>query len=591
MIAHAPDSPDSSSEGFPRSELARLLARVTRPGRYTGGEFNVRHKPGARPRIVLSYPDVYEIGISNPGLQILYTVLNDETPAAAERAYCPWPDMAELMRAAGERLWTLESMEPVAGCDLWGFTLPHELTYTNVLEMLDLAGVPLHGAERGEDDPIVLGGGPAVANPWPLAPFFDAFYVGEVEHRLAEIVAALDAPGRSARLSALAEVPGVWVPGRAEGPVRRQVFTAFASTPPVLRPVVPVLEAVHDRAVVEVMRGCTAGCRFCQAGMWYRPVRERPVDLVVEAADRLLDETGCDEVSLLSLSSCDYSGVHEALTRIRALRPGVRVSLPSLRIDSAAEHLSRFGGEQRGSITLAPEAGTQDLRDAINKGVDEAQFQEAVEATFAGGFTGLKLYFMIGLPGETDDDVAGIARMAATAGGLAREMAKGRARLSLAVSSYVPKAHTPFQNEPFAGEQTLRRRQQLLRDAMPRNVRVSFHDVAASIVEATLARGGPGSDRLVEEAWRNGARFDGWTEQFRLDAWQKAAGALGVTLGESEPVLDAPWETAVDAGVAPAFLSAELARSREGVLTEDCRDGVCGSCGVCGEGVEMEVLG
>jgi radical SAM superfamily enzyme YgiQ (UPF0313 family) len=368
------------------------------------------------------------------------------------------------------------------------------------------------------------------------------------------------------------------------------VFTAFSITSPVVRPVVPVLEAVHDRAVVEVMRGCTAGCRFCQAGMWYRPVRERPVDLVVEAAGKLLDETGCDEVSLLSLSSCDYSGVHEALTRIRALRPGVRVSLPSLRIDSAARNLSRFAAGQRGSITLAPEAGTQELRDAINKGVDEAQFQEAVEATFAGGFTGLKLYFMIGLPGETDDDVAGIARMAATAGSMAREMAKGRARLSLAVSSYVPKAHTPFEHEPFAGEATLRRRQQLLRDALPRNVRVSFHDVAASVVEATLARGGPGSDRLVEEAWRNGARFDGWTEQFRLEAWQKAAGTLGMTLGDSGPVPGAPWKTAVDAGVAPEFLADELARAVRGELTEDCRDGACGACGVCGGGVEMKVL-
>jgi radical SAM superfamily enzyme YgiQ (UPF0313 family) len=268
----------------------------------------------------------------------------------------------------------------------------------------------------------------------------------------------------------------------------------------------------------------------------------------------------------------------------------VRVSLPSLRIDSAADNLARFAAGQRGSITLAPEAGTQRLRDAINKGVDDAQFEEAVRATFEGGFTGLKLYFMIGLPGETDDDVAGIARMAAAAGSLAREMAKGRARLSLAVSSYVPKAHTPFEHEPFAGEAKLRRRQQLLRDAMPRNVRVSFHDVAASLVEATLARGGPGSDRLIEQAWRNGARFDGWTEQFRLDAWQKAADELGITLGDTQSVLDAPWGAIIDAGVAPAFLADELARTGRGELTEDCRDGVCGACGVCGDGVEMEVL-
>ena len=375
---------------------------------------------------MLSYPDVYEIGVSNPALQILYSQINDATPASAERAYCPWPDMADVMRAAGVPLWTLETFAPVSSCDLWGFTLPHELCYANVLEMLDLAGVPLHAAERDGEDPIVLGGGPAVANPWPLAPFFDAFFVGEVEDQLGAIVAAMEQDGREARLRALAAVPGVWAPGRSQGPAERQVFMGFSASQPVLRPVVPVLEAVHDRVVVEVMRGCTAGCRFCQAGMWYRPVRERPVDLVVEAADRLLDETGCDEVSLLSLSSCDYGGVAEALTRIRELRPGLRVSLPSLRIDSAAESLASFAADQRGSVTLAPEAGTQELRDIINKGVDEAQFEEAVRATFEGGFTGLKLYFMIGLPGETDDDVLGIARMAGTATRLAKADRQGQ---------------------------------------------------------------------------------------------------------------------------------------------------------------------
>jgi len=537
---------------------------------------------------VLSYPDVYEIGVSNPALQILYSHMNDETPAAAERAYCPWPDMADLMRAAGVPLWSLETMAPVAGCDLWGITLPHELCYTNVLEMLDLAGVPLRAADRGDGDPIVLGGGPAAANPWPLAPFFDAFFIGEVEDRLDAIIAALAAPGRSDRLEALAAVPGMWLPGADSGPAERQVFMGFATARPVLRPVVPVLEAVHDRAVVEVMRGCTAGCRFCQAGMWYRPVRERPVDLVVEAADRLLDETGCDEVSLLSLSSCDYSGVEEALTRIRALRPGLRVSLPSLRIDSAADSLARFAADQRGSVTLAPEAGTQGLRDAINKGVDEEQFDEAVRATFAGGFTGLKLYFMIGLPGETDDDVRAIAGMAGTAARLAKDIARGRARLSVSVSSYIPKPHTPYQLEPFAGAETLRRRQTLLRGLMPRGVRTSFHDVGASAVEASLARGGPGSDRLVEAAWRLGARFDGWSERFDLRLWEEASAVTGIALGSFAGVPS--WEAAVDARLTGAFLAGELERGRAGELTEDCRDGACTACGVCGPGVEMEVL-
>ena len=591
MSAYAPGCPDHSRE-WPTGDLARLLARVSRPGRYTGGEFNVRSKPAAGPRVVLSYPDVYEIGISNQGLQILYALVNDTTTAVAERAYCPWPDMAGLMRDAGVPLWTLETLAPVAACDLWGFTLPHELTYTNVLEMLDLAGVPLHAADRGEAHPIVLGGGPGVADPWPLAPFFDAFFVGEAEHRLAGIVAALEAPSRAARLQALAAVPGVWAPGLSTGPARRQVFTAFSSTMPVLRPVVPVLEAVHDRAVVEVMRGCTAGCRFCQAGMWYRPVRERPVGMVVEAADRLLDETGCDEVSLLSLSSCDYSGIEEALTRIRALRPGLRVSLPSLRIDSAAQQLRGFAADQRGSITLAPEAGTQELRDAINKGVDDAQYEEAVRATFSGGFTGLKLYFMIGLPGETDDDVLGIARMAGVAARVAREVAKGRARLSVSVSSYVPKPHTPHEREPFAGAEVLRRRQQLVRDSMPRGVRPSFHDVAASSVEAVLARGGDGSHRLVEEAWRRGARFDGWTEHFKSGAWAEAAAALGLSLAGAGERLSGPlpWTVAVDAGLDPRFLADEASRGERGELTPDCRDGSCAACGVCGDGVEMDVL-
>jgi radical SAM superfamily enzyme YgiQ (UPF0313 family) len=402
-------------------------------------------------------------------------------------------------------------------------------------------------------------------------------------------VEALSAGARAQRLERLAQVPGVWLTGAA-APAERQVFMGFSATPPVLRPLVPVLEAVHDRAVVEVMRGCTAGCRFCQAGMWYRPVRERPVDLVVESAERLLDETGCDEVSLMSLSSCDYSGLEEALTRIRGLRPGVRVSLPSLRLDSAAVNLARFAAGQRGSVTLAPEAGTQELRDRINKGVDEDQFREAVRATFSGGFTGLKLYFMIGLPGETDDDVLGIARMAGDAADLARQIARGRARLSVSVSSYVPKPHTPYQLESFAGAETLMRRQRLVREAMPRGVRVAFHDVAASLVEASLARGGPGSDRLVEAAWRGGARFDGWSEHFRADVWRAAAEECGVVLGESAGEGQAPWARAVDAGLDAAFFENELDRAGRGETTEDCRDGACTSCGVCSGEIEMDLV-
>ena len=597
---------ESHAEDRLRHDLTELLARVARPGRYVGGEFHVRHKPGASPRIVLSYPDVYEIGIANSGLQILYAGINDATPAAAERAYCPWPDMATLMRARGVPLWSLESGAPVREAALWGFTLQHELTYTNILEMLDLAGVPLHAAERDDGDPIVLGGGPGTANPLPLAGFFDAFFVGEAEGRLAAMVAALDAPTRAARLGRLGDVPGVFVPhaGGGAGPaggagavalgggrVRRQVFTGFSQTPPVTEPLVPLIEGVHDRAVIEVMRGCTAGCRFCQAGMWYRPVRERPVEMVVEAAGRALRSTGCDEVSLISLSSCDYGGVGEAVAGIRERFPHVRVSLPSLRVDSAAVVLARLGDQQRGSVTLAPEAGTQPLRDAINKRVDEQDFAAAVRGVFGAGYSGLKLYFMVGLPGETDDDVAAIAALASSALDNARTAAPGRARVSIAVSSFVPKAHTPFERAGFAGEELIRRRQGLLRERLPRQIRVRFHDVGTSLVEATMAMGGREVGELIEAAWRGGARFDGWSESFDAGIWRRAAAEVGIELGGRawSATAELPW-LAVDPLVGETFLGDEAARAGRGETTDDCRDGSCTSCGVCGGELEMDLV-
>jgi radical SAM superfamily enzyme YgiQ (UPF0313 family) len=589
------------TEREPHERYAALLGRVQRPGRYVGGEFNLRRKPAAEPLVVLSYPDVYEIGVSNPALQILYSQINDGTPAAAERAYCPWPDMADLMRQAGARLWTLETARPVREAALWGFTLPHELTYTNVLEMLDLAGVPLRSAERGAGDPIVMGGGPATANPLPLAPFFDAFFIGEVEGRLNEIVAAAGAGSRAARLAALAAIPGVWLPSRpVTRPIPRPSFGGFSASMPVTRPLVPLLEAVHDRVVLEVARGCTAGCRFCQAGMWYRPVRERPVETIVAAAKEALRHTGCDEVSLLSLSSCDYSGIEEVVRRLRSLQPGLRVSLPSLRVDSAAVNLARLGTEQRGSITLAPEAGTQRLRDAINKRVDDAMLLEATTATFRAGFTGLKLYFMIGLPGEEDDDVRGIAKLAAAVQGVARALAGGRARVSAAVSAFVPKAATAFQWERFAGEDEVLRRQRVLREVWPRGVKLALHDARAAAVEARLAVGGERLGDLVEAAWRQGARFDGWSEYFSLEHWESAATRVGIDLRspDAAPPLDGksvtstarlPWERVIDSLVDPGFLASERRRAADTRLTEDCRLGDCSLCGVCRPGVNMEL--
>ena len=569
--------------------LTDILARVTRPGRYVGGEFHLRRKPAARPRIVLSYPDAYEVGIANPGLQILYSMVNDGTSAAAERAYCPWPDMAGLMRERRLPLWTLETFSPVREADAWGFTLQHELTYTNVLEMLDLAGVPLLAEERGEDDPIVLGGGPCTANPLPMARFFDAFFVGEIEGRMAEIVAALGAPTRARRRDDLGRVPGVWLPHGNGAGARRQVFTGFAASRPSTEPLVPLLAAVHDRVTVEVMRGCSAGCRFCQAGGWYRPVRERPAGVVVESAVEALRRTGCDEVSLVSLSSCDYSGIEAAVKGIRAAAPEVRVSLPSLRVDSAAVTLRGLGGDQRGTVTLAPEAGSQRLRDAVNKRIADEQFEEAVAAVFAAGFSGVKLYFMIGLPGEAEADVAAIADMAALAARRARE-AGGRARVGVSVSTFVPKPQTPFEAEAFVGERQVAQRQAVLRARLPRGVKAAFHDLGRSLVEATLASGDRESGDLVEAAWRAGARFDGWSEGFDLAAWRRAAEATGVELGGSawDGAGDPPWRV-IDGLIDPAFLAEESRRAGRGEVTGDCRSEECPGCGVCRDDIAMEL--
>lgn len=602
-----------------------LLARIERPARYIDSEFGVRRDPDAPYRAALLYPDTYELGMANQALAILYDLLNSAEGVAAERVYVPWKDMSAAMRAAGVPLFTLESVAPVRECDLLGITLPYELTYTNICEALDLAGLPLYATARGEDDPLVIAGGPCAFNPEPVADFFDAILIGEGEEAALDIVAVhrrakADGLTRAAMLDALATVPGVYVPSLYEpatvdGPARpRPGSTAPAivekrvvsdlgafRTPPC--PIVPFMDVVHDRANVEVLRGCTRGCRFCQAGMVYRPVRERDADAIVRDALGQLRCTGQEELSLTSLSTTDHSQIEEVLRRLTAALRGraVSIGLPSLRVDTFGISMARLVGEgKKGGLTFAPEAGTQRLRDVVNKNVSEDDLLDTARAAFGEGWRRLKLYFMIGLPTETDDDVRGIGELVVRVLEVARETVppaqRGGIKIGVSVSTFVPKAHTPFQWEGQVTLEQVRERQRVLRECVPRKgVDLHWHDAEVSFLEGGLARGGRELARVIERVWRSGGTFDAWTEEFSLPRWLDAFAAEGidpVALASSprDPAAPLPWDH-ISSGVSRAYLVKERARAFAGETTPDCSFENCTACGVCpGLGVDI-VLG
>jgi radical SAM family uncharacterized protein len=607
-----------------------LLARVERPARYIDREWGATHKNDAAYRACLVYPDTYEIGQSNQALAILYATLNDLSDVAAERAYVPWMDMAELMRENSVPLFSLESCSAVRDFDLIGITIPYELTYTNILEALDLAGIPLRSQDRGED-PLVVGGGPSAYNPEPVAAFFDAILIGEGEEALPEIVAAHRAAKargatRAETLADLARVSGVYVPslyeemrsghGVFEGTVPRpgsgapavvtkRVIADFDALAAPACGIVPFMDVVHDRFALEVLRGCTRGCRFCQAGMVYRPVRERSADAIVRGALAGLACTGYDEISLTSLSTTDHSQLEEVLRRLqrRLTGSGVSVSLPSLRVDAFGVEMARLvaGGGKKSGLTFAPEAGTQRLRDVVNKNVTEEDLLGSVERAFAEGWRRVKLYFMIGLPTETDDDIRGIGALTRKVFQVAREATppdqRGGMRVSVSVSTFVPKASTPFQWESQLTFEEMRRRQGVLRDAMPRKgVDLHWHDAEVSFLEGVMARGGRKVATAIEEAWRAGARFDAWTERFDLARWLAAferAGLDPAAIATRERALEEPLPWAhVSAGVSAAYLRRERERAYAGVTTPDCSFAGCTACDVCDElGVEVALGG
>lgn len=589
-----------------------LLARVERPSRYIDREWGAAHGPDAAYRVALMYPDAYEVGMANQALQVLANRLATLDDVACERVFVPWVDMAAGMRAARVPLFTLESCEPVAACDLLGITLPHELTYTNILEALDLAGIPLRARDRGDGDPVVVGGGPSAHNPEPVAPFFDAILIGDGEEAILEIVAAhRDARDRGATreavLAELARIEGVYVPSmyergadgalvaRTGAPVRvtRRVLRDLGEFAAPTCPVVPYADVVHDRATIEVLRGCSRGCRFCQAGMVYRPVRERSADDIVRDAVATLACTGYEEISLTSLSTADHSQLERVLRRLarRFEGAGVAISVPSLRVDSFTLSLARLlGSGRRSGLTFAPEAGSQRLRDAINKNVTEEELLTTVASAFGGGWRRLKLYFMLGLPTETDEDVTAIGALVARVLATAREATppaeRGSVRIAVSVSTFVPKAHTPFQWEGQLPLDEVRRRQALLRSATPqRGVELSWHDANTSFLEAVLARGDRSVADAIEAAWRSGATFDAWSERFDLARWLEAFAAVGIDPAEraTEPFSEEkplPWSH-LDSGLSPAFLAAERRRAYAAETTEDCTFGDCTGCGVC----------
>ncbi len=591
-----------------RDEYERLLPLVEKPGRYLGNERGAVRKDldAVAVRVALAFPEVYEIAQSHLGLQILYDILNRRPDVAAERAYAPWIDLERLLRERGLPLVSLESHVALRDFDVVGFSLQYELTYTNLLAMLDLGGIPLRAAARSAGDPVVIAGGPCAFNPEPLAPFLDAVVLGDGEEavgQIVDVVRAWDGRDRADLLARLADVPGCYVPALfapryhddgtiaevvpldpARVSVRKRVLPDLDAFPPPSNPVVPNLGVVHDRASVEVMRGCVKGCRFCQAGYVYRPLRERNPEAVVRHTRDVVARTGYEEVSLLSLSTGDYSGVNPVLKALMdELAPErVAVSMPSTRVDALSPKiLEQIRRVRKTGFTLAPEAGTQRLRDVIQKEYREEELLAAARLFADLGWRTLKLYFMIGLPSETEDDVRGIAELAARV----KRVAGGRLKVTASVSTFSPKPHTPFQ---WAGELAVsetQARQALLRHELRRHgIEFKWHDARLSWLEGVFARGDRRLADVIETAFARGARFDGWSDRCDVGIWETALAAHGLDaefylrrrpLGET-----LPWDH-LDAGLSKKFLQQDLARAVAGQLTPDCSVERCTYCGAC----------
>jgi len=589
---HDFDDPALLGEALTR----RVLPLVEAPARYVGGELGMDRNGWRRSRanVLLAFPDVYEVGMSHQGLKILHSLLQQRDDAYCDLSFTPWPDMEAQQRAHGVPLFGLASRRPARAFDLVGFSLGYELAYTNMLTMIDLSGSPLRADERGEGDPIFAAGGTCTMNPAVVGPFLDVIFLGDGEEAVldcADLITAWKREGgtRAELLTRLRELPGAWHPG-VEAPVRTRVVQDLNAFPPP-RQLVPIVEPVHDRLALEVMRGCVRGCRFCQAGMITRPVRERDPGKLVDAARAGVDESGYPEVSLLSLSTADYSGLGAAVAGIQDDMSGERTNLvlPSLRVDSVDRDLyRRIGRERPKSFTFAPEAGSQRLRDVINKNITEQDILAAAGEAFAAGVKNLKLYFMIGLPTETNEDLDDLVALVGRVVGLAP---RGGSQIHVSISPFAPKCHTPFQWAGQIPAAEIERRNAYLGRRLGRlRVKTSLRTPEVSVLEGVLGLGDAALAAAVQRAWELGARFDAWTEYFDYTRWTRAFAETGIEprsyVEARDPAVPLPWDT-VDCGADRDFLAKDWRRAQRAATLHDCRlEGACYDCSACVEDIQ-----